>query len=175
LRTRAHDGLRLVEPDRQGRLDAEDETSRDPRLRLGQRFGARIGEVPPPPEGPPAGRPVAVQVDTTRVLAHVQPEAVRIEVVDDPDVGVRGDCAVRKQARHGGSRAFVGVNAADDEDASAPLGIAELERVDGAAAYRVPEQLSLLDRRGGKYEGDEGLNHHKPYGTVARQVRVTVM
>ena len=161
LRARTHEGLRLVEPDRQGRLGAEDEPPSDPRLRLGQRLGPRVGRVPAAPQRPPAGRPVPVQVDTARVLAHAEPEAVRVEVMDDPDLRVRGDRAVRKQARHGGAGALVAVDTADDEDAAPTGRITELERVDGTAAYRVPEQFPPLDWRGGKCKADEGLDHHE--------------
>jgi hypothetical protein len=95
--------------------------------------------------------------------------------MDDPDVRVRRDRAVREEARHSGACAFVPVNAADDEDASTPLRIAPLERVDRTAAYRVPEELSMLRGRCSKYEADEGFDHHEGYGTVARQVPVTRM
>jgi hypothetical protein len=175
LGARAHERLRLVEPDCQSGLNSQNEAAGDPRLRLGQRLGPRIGEIPTLSLRPPSGRPVAVQIDPACVLANVEPEAVRVEVMDDPDVGVRRDRAAREEARHSGSRALVAMNTADDEDASTPLGIAQLERVDRAAAYRVPEELSVLHRRGGKYKADEGLDHHEGYGTVARQVPVTGM
>jgi hypothetical protein len=81
--------------------------------------------------------------------------------MDDPDVRVRRDCAVREETSHGGACAFVPVNAADDEDASTPLGIAQLERVNRTAAYRVPEELSVLHGHCGEHEADEGLDHHE--------------
>jgi hypothetical protein len=96
-------------------------------------------------------------------------------VLDDPDVRVRRDRAVHEETRYSGACAFVPVNAADDEHTASTRGITELERVDRTAAYRVPEQLSVLHLRGGKDQADEGLDHHEGYGTVARQVPVTGM
>jgi hypothetical protein len=150
----------LVEPDRQGGLNPEDEAPGNAALRLRQRLGAGVGQVPALSEQAPAGREVAIQVDSTRVLAHPEPEAVWVEVVDDPDFRICGDRAVRKQARHGGARALVPVDAADDEHSADALGVAELERMDWAAAHRVPEQLATLDRTGCECEAQEGLDHH---------------
>jgi hypothetical protein len=93
-------------------------------------------------------------------LAHAEPQAIRVEVVDDPDVRIRGDRAVRKQARHSGAGTLVPVDAANDEHTAGPLRVAQLERMDGMASHRVAEQLPPLDRTGGECEADEGLDHH---------------
>jgi hypothetical protein len=93
-------------------------------------------------------------------LAHAEPQAIRVEVVDDPDVRIRGDRAVRKQARHSGAGTLVPVDAANDEHTPGPLRVAQLERMDGTASHGVAEQLPPLDRARGERHADEGFDHH---------------
>jgi hypothetical protein len=157
---RAHVGLGLVKPNGQSRLDPEDEAPGKATLRLRQRLWAGVSEIPALSKRAPAGREVAVEVDTARVLAHAEAEAVRVEVVDDPDVRIRGDRAVRQQAGHSGAGALVPVDAADDEHSAGAVGVAELERMDRAAAHRVAEQLATLDRGRGESKADESFDHH---------------
>ena len=156
----SHVRLGLMKPDGQSRLDPEDEAPGKATLRLGQRLWAGVRGIPALSQRAPAGREVAVEVDAASVLAHAEPEAVRVEVVDDPDVRICGDRAVRKQAGHSGAGALVPVDAANDEHAAGPLRIADLERVDGTTPHRVTEQLPPLDRTGCERKADEGLDHH---------------
>jgi hypothetical protein len=149
LRTRAHERLRLVEPDRKLRADPQDQSPCDPRLGLRERLRARVRRIPPPAERPPAGGEIAIEVDTARVLADAEPESVRVELVHDPQVGVRRRRPGRQKPRHGEARTLVAVDAAHDEDAALARGLAELERTDRAAAHGVPKQLAPLDGLGG--------------------------
>jgi hypothetical protein len=85
-----------VEPDRDLGPQAEDQLPGDPRLPL------RRGEE------------VAVQVDPARVEAAPPRMAVRVQLMDEPEVGLRP--VAREQLRHLDPLALVAVDAADDED-----------------------------------------------------------
>ena len=92
---RAHERLRLVVPDRHVRPDALDQPSGQPRLALGPGPRPGVLGIPAAPDRDPLGAEVAVEVDAASVQADAEPSAVRVQVVDDPQVepGGRGPCA----------------------------------------------------------------------------------
>ena len=132
----ADDRLRLVEPDRHVGPQAEDQLPRDPRLPLRRRHE------------------VAVEIDAVSVRASARGEAVRIELMDEPEIGTRP--RAREQPRDLDPLALVAVDAADDEDAR-PVAT-DVHCLDRPPLVRAPE---LLRRRGEQRSGDQRAQHHK--------------
>src|SRR5947208_16418213 len=99
----------LVEPDRDVRLQPQDQPVRYPGLGLREWVRARLVDAAHPA---PADREVAVEVDAVRVGARVRRAAVRVEDGDDPEVDpARGHPG--EALRDGDPRGLVAVDAAD--------------------------------------------------------------
>ena len=140
----ADDRLRLVEPDRHVGPQAQDQLPRDPRLPLRRR------------------EEVAVEVDAVRVRAAARGEAVRVELMDEPEVGARPGAL--EQPRDLDPLALVAVDAADDEDARpvAP----DVDRLDRPPSYERPSCC------GGAATGQwrSGRQHHPAIVGEARNL-----
>ena len=90
-----------------------------------------------------------------RVPAAAARVAVRVQLVDEPEVDVR--LRVREEPRHLDSLALVAVDAADDED---PRALARhVHDLDRPALVRASELLRRSDEEGGD---DQGAQHHPP-------------
>src|SRR6185295_18294458 len=86
LAPRAHDGLRLVVPDRQLRLQVLDEPADGARLGLGPGTRPGVLGIPAASDRNPLRPEVPVQVDASPVLPDAQLAPVRIHAVNDPEV-----------------------------------------------------------------------------------------
>src|SRR5581483_4811480 len=128
---------RLVEPDRGRRPDLLDQVAGDPGLGLGE--GAGAGALGGGAEGSPAGGEVAVEVDAGGVRAPVGVEAVRVQVLDDPDADADPERVVQQLEgdRHAG--ALVAVDAADGEQPPCAVRVSELVDADRPSLDRVAE------------------------------------
>ena len=142
-------GERLVVPDRQLRLDPQDEGAHCPVLRLRHRPRSRVVAVPGDAVVHPGGRPVAVQVDAVRVLARARGEPVRVDGRHEPEVDVRRQRQPPQLRDHRQAGGLAAVDHADDErrrrgavaalvghDRPAPHGVAD--HVACGAARRAP-------------------------------------
>ena len=138
----------LVEPDRDGRADAQDQPVREPRLDLRQ--WPRSGLVHAA-ERTPAVREVAIEVDAVRIAARVARSAVGIEHGDDPEVNA-GRRVAREQLRNSDPAGLVAVNATDHEDGNA-VRVTGLDQLDGTAERR-PAEKRLRRPRGRRERED---------------------
>src|ERR1700694_4151985 len=143
---RPHEVHVLVVPDRDTRVDAEDQIARDPGLPFREWTRARVVDVPGSPAAEPLGRPVGVEVDTPSVLAHPAGVPVRVEIRDDPEVetGMRARQCVGDW--NGG--AFDPVNATEEEHAGA-VWVSNADRHDRPSQRGTPE----LERGAGRNTG----------------------
>jgi hypothetical protein len=146
------DAQRLVVPDRERRLDLADEPHRRTRLRLGRRALSRFVEAA---QRLPAPREVPVQVDAVRVASGVVRRAVGVEHRHDPECDLRREGCLLESLRDRDARAFVSVDAADDEHAPIGVRVSEHDDAEGAVLNRVADQIDVPTHRRRRSGEDE--------------------
>ena len=168
----AHDGLRLVVPDRHVGPDALHEPPGQPGLPLRPGPRARVLRIPASPIGIHSEPKLRLRSTPRPFRRTPRRLPVRVQVVDDPEVEPGRERPVVQPPGDVDSLALVTVDAADDEDLPRAREVAEAVDADGPAALRVAEHAVPLLRlgRGGEGGGRQVGGEHS-IDTVRARLR----